>query len=75
MLQIETRSKYLPPPCEVCVSLKCKLAITREENKNLTQKNDNLISCLKRTVVSKEKIEGDWSRVKESACRSTYTWV
>ncbi|GJM99464.1 hypothetical protein PR202_ga16562 [Eleusine coracana subsp. coracana] len=68
----ETRSKVLPPPFVVCGSLKDKLAITREENKVLTQENDYLISHLKRTLVSEEKIESDFSRVKESACRSTY---
>ncbi|GJN07541.1 hypothetical protein PR202_ga25381 [Eleusine coracana subsp. coracana] len=68
----ETHSKVLPPQCVVCGSLKDKLAITKEENKDLTQEIDYLISRLKRTLVSEEKIESDLSRIKESACRSTY---
>ena len=56
----------------MCVTLKDKLVITREENKVLVQDNDYLVSRLQRTLVSEEKIESDLARVKESASRSTY---
>jgi hypothetical protein len=56
----------------VCGSLKGKLFHAIKENTELNQEVAYLIFCLERTVVSEKLIEGDMSRVEESATKSTY---
>jgi hypothetical protein len=67
-------SRYiiLTPPCVVCGSPKGKLFHATKENTELKQEVAYLTACLEQTVLSEKMIEGDLSRVQESATKSTY---
>jgi predicted nuclease with TOPRIM domain len=56
----------------MCGSLKGKLFYATKENTELKQEVAYLTSHLERIVVSKKLIEGDLSRVEESATKFTY---
>jgi hypothetical protein len=62
----------LSPLCEACASLKGKLFHTTKENTELQQEVAYLTAHLEKTVLSEKIIEDDFSRVKESASKSTY---
>jgi Fe-S cluster biogenesis protein NfuA len=72
--KLDHSSRYivLSPPCESCVSLKCKLLHTIKENTELQQEVVYLTARLDETVLSEKIIEEDLSRVEESATKSTY---
>jgi hypothetical protein len=65
--QIAHSSRYsvLSPPCEACVSLKCKLFHATKENTELKQEVAYLTARFKKTKLSVKMIE-------ESAIKSTY---
>jgi regulator of replication initiation timing len=62
----------LSPLCEACASLKGKLFHATKENTELQQEVAYLTAHLEKTVLSEKIIEDDFSRVKESASKSTY---
>jgi hypothetical protein len=62
----------LSPPCETCVSLKGKLLHATKENTEFQQEVAYLTACLEKTALSEKMIEEDFSRVEESATKSTY---
>jgi hypothetical protein len=62
----------LSSPCEACVSLKGKLLHATKENTELQQEVAYLTARLEKTALSEKMIEEDWSRVEESATKSTY---
>jgi hypothetical protein len=62
----------LSPPCEACVSLKGKLLHATKENIKLQQEVAYLTARLEKTALSEKMIEGDLSRVEETATKSTY---
>jgi hypothetical protein len=64
----------LSPPCVVCCSLKGKLFHATKENTELKQEVAYLTARLEKTVLSEKMIEGDLSRVEESATKSIYKW-
>jgi hypothetical protein len=70
-LDHSSRYSVLSPPCE-CGSLKGKLLHATKESTKLKQEVAYLTSHLERTVVSEKMIEDDFSRVEESATKSTY---
>jgi hypothetical protein len=59
-------------PCEACISLKGKLFHATKENIQLHQEVTYLSARIKKTVLSEKMIEEDFSRVEESATKSTY---
>jgi hypothetical protein len=67
-----SRYTVLSPPCEACVSLKCKLLHVTKENTELQQEVAYLTARLEKTVLSEKMIEKDLSWVDESATKSTY---
>jgi hypothetical protein len=67
-----SRYTILSPPCEAYVSLKGMLFHTTKENTQLQQEVTYLTACLEKIVLSEKMIEGDLSRVEESAIKSTY---
>jgi hypothetical protein len=71
-LDHSSRYTILSPPCEACVSLKGKLFHATKENTELQQEVAYLTACLEKTVLSEKMIEEDFSRVEESATKSTY---
>jgi hypothetical protein len=71
-LDHSSRYTVLPPPCEVCVSLKGKLLHATKENTELLQEVAYLIARLEKTALSEKMIEEDLSQVEESATKSTY---
>jgi predicted nuclease with TOPRIM domain len=62
----------LSPPCETCGSLKGKLLHATKENTELQQEVAYLTARLEKTALSEKMIEEDFSRVEESATKSTY---
>jgi hypothetical protein len=62
----------LCPPCEACVSLKCKLFYAAKENTELQQEVAYWTVHLEKTILSEKMIEEDLSRVEECATKSTY---
>jgi hypothetical protein len=62
----------LSPPCEACVSLNGKLFYATKENTELQQVVAYLTARLEKTILSKKIIEEDFSRVEDSATKSTY---
>jgi hypothetical protein len=71
-LDYSSRYIVLSPPCELCVSLKCKLLHATKENTELQQEVAYLTAHLEKTVLSEKMIEEDLSRIEESATKSTY---
>jgi hypothetical protein len=71
-LDHSSRYTILSPPCEACVSLKCKLLYATKENTELQQEVAYLTACLEKTALSEKMIEEDLSRVLVSATKSTY---
>jgi hypothetical protein len=72
VLDHSSRYTILSPPCEACVSLKCKLLHATKENTELQQEVAYLTARLEKTVLSEKMIEEDLSRVLVSATKSTY---
>jgi hypothetical protein len=72
--KLDHSSSYtiLSPPCEACVSLKCKLFHATKENTELQQEVAYLTAHLEKTMLSEKMIEEDLSRVEGSATKSTY---
>jgi hypothetical protein len=72
--KLDNSSSYtvLSPPYEACVSLKGKLFHATKKNTELQQEVAYLTAHLEKTALSEKMIEGDLSRVKESATKSTY---
>jgi hypothetical protein len=71
-LDHSTRNTVLSPSCAACVSLKGKLLHATKENIELQQEVAYLAACFEKTALSEKMIEGDLSRVEESAIKSTY---
>jgi hypothetical protein len=71
-LDLSSRYTILSPPCEVCVSLKGKLFHATKESTKLQQEVPYLTARLEKTILSKKMIAEDFSRVEESATKSTY---
>jgi predicted nuclease with TOPRIM domain len=71
-LDYSSHYTVLSPPCEACVSLKGKLLYATKENTELQQEVAYLTARLEKTALSEKMIEEDWSRVEESATKSTY---
>jgi predicted nuclease with TOPRIM domain len=71
-LDYSSRYTVLSPPCEACVSLKGKLFHATKENIELQQEVAYLTARLEKTILSEKIIEGDLSRIGESATKSTY---
>jgi hypothetical protein len=71
-LDHSSRYTILSPPCEACVSLKGKLFHATKENTQLQQKVTYLTARLEKTVLSEKMNEEDFSRVEDSATKSTY---
>jgi hypothetical protein len=67
-----SRYTVLSPPCEACVSLKCKLIYATKDNTQLQQEVAYLTAHLEKTILSEKMIEDDLSWVEESATKSTY---
>jgi hypothetical protein len=67
-----SRYSVLTPPCVVCGSLKGKLFHSTKENTELKKEVAYLTARLEKTILSEKMIEGDLSRVEESATKSTY---
>jgi predicted nuclease with TOPRIM domain len=67
-----SRYSVLPPPYELCGSLKGKLFHATKENTELQQEVAYLTARLEKTVLSEKMVEDDLSRVEESATKSTY---
>jgi hypothetical protein len=67
-----SRYSVLSPPCELCGSLKGKLFHATKENTELQQEVAYLTAHLEKTVLSEKMVEDDFSRVEESATKSTY---
>jgi hypothetical protein len=72
--KLDHSSSYtiLSPPCEACVSFKCKLFHATKENTELQQEVAYLTAHLEKTMLSEKMIEEDLSRVEGSATKSTY---
>jgi hypothetical protein len=72
--RLDHASRYtvLTPPCLVCGSLKGKLFHATKENTELKQEVAYLTARLEKTILSEKMIEKDFSRVEESASKSTY---
>jgi predicted nuclease with TOPRIM domain len=72
--QIDHYSRYsvLSPTCELCDSLKGMIFHATKENTELKQEVTYLTSHLEKTKLSDKMIEDDFSRVEESATKSTY---
>jgi hypothetical protein len=72
--RLDHASRYivLTPSCIVCGSLKDKIFHASKENIELKQEVAYLTARLEKTVLSEKMIEGDLSRVEESATKSTY---
>jgi hypothetical protein len=72
--ELDHSSRYtiLSPHCKACISLKGKLLHATKENTELQQEVAYLTARLEKTALSEKMIEGDLSRVEESATKSTY---
>jgi hypothetical protein len=72
--KLDNSSRYtvLSPPYEACVSLKEKLLHATKDNTELQQEVAYLTAHLDKAVLSGKMIEGNLSRVEESATKSTY---
>jgi hypothetical protein len=71
-LHHSSRYTVLSPLSEPCVSLKGKLFHAIKENTELQLEVAYLTVHLEKTILSEKMIEEDWSRVEESATKSTY---
>jgi hypothetical protein len=67
-----SRYSVLSPPCKLCSSLKGKLFHATKENTELQLEVAYLTAHLEKTILSEKMVEGDFSRVEESATKSTY---
>jgi hypothetical protein len=71
-LDHSSRYSVLSPPCDAYGSLKGKLFYATKENTEFQQEVAYLTIRLGKNILSEKMIEDDFSRVEESATKSTY---